>query len=494
MLTVVSCARVATFSLTSSIKSPQSLIKQGACTNKEYMTGPKFLQAGSASGAALSFAVATVGAGILALPSAFADAGVITSVVVMVVVAFYTVASIRYLAICIETLRLYSYESISRELLGPTFEVIARWMLIVYNFGVAVGYVVAMGELLEPFYPWIASTFPLLQSRESIMIAFWAVVMLPLSFVRHITALNKISLLAVIAIHYIAIAVIYRYFVPWEGTSGTTYTAAAVLGNHSNVHAPYGRHVTRAPLHTTSGGIVATVSGVSGVLEIHLASWNFVAMLAMPIMLFSFDCQSLVFQIYHSLAEPSVPTMTWVATLSTTMCFCVYAAAGLFGYLSHGQYIRDNILNNYNPNKDPVFAVAYALYVIPVNLAFALVLFPVRDAIFNYAFHTTGGDDEESHVSEFNYNLTSLCLSVLAIVLALVTPGLVSIFSLLGALCGSTLCFIYPASYRLRLHYLRVIKPRKWYSEAVMWSMIAVGVFGATFGTAVSVYKLFGGN
>lgn len=237
-----------------------------------------------------------------------------------------------------------------------------------------------------------------------------------------------------------------------------------------------------------------TIPSVGTMLEIHLASWDFVAVLSMPIMLFSFDCQSLVFQIYHSLADPSVPAMTRVATLSTSMCFFVYAAAGLFGYLSHGQYIRDNILNNYDPNKDMVFAVAYALYVIPVNLAFALVLFPVRDAIFNYVFHTTGGDDEESHVSDYHYNITSFGLATLALVLALMTPGLVSIFALLGALCGSTLCFIYPAAYRLRLHYMRVIKPRKSYSLAVMWSMAAVGVFGATMGTAVSVYKMFGGS
>lgn len=453
-----------------------------------------FLQEGSISGAALSFAVATVGAGILALPSAFADAGVLASLAVMAAVSFFTVASIRYLVICVETLHLYSYESISRELLGPSFEVLARWMLIVYNFGVAVGYIVAMGELLEPFHPWISSVFPLLQSREVILIAFWAAVNLPLSCVRHISALNKVSLLAVIAIHYIAFAVIYRYFFPLEG--GLT---AHSLQIHSNIsspllppHAPYGRHVVRV---SRNHGLVADVAGpTEPSLQIHLASWDFVAVLAMPIMLFSFDCQALVFQMYHSLSNPSVPAMTRVATLSTTMCFAVYAAVGVFGYLSNGQFIRDNILNNYDPNKDPIFAIAYGLYVIPVNLAFALVLFPVRDAIFNYIYHTTGGDDEESHVSNYHHNMASIGLATLALLFALVTPGLVSIFALLGALCGSTLCFIYPAAFRLRLHYLRVIKPRKWYSEGVMWAMVGVGAFGATFGTAVSVYKILGGS
>jgi amino acid permease len=324
------------------------------------------------------------------------------------------------------------------------------------------------------------------------MIAFWAAVNLPLSLVRHIGALNKVSLLAVFAIHYIAFAVIYRYFFPLEGATYPHSIPSNISASLVPPQAPYGRHVVRPSL---KHGLVAQVAGpTEPLLEIHLASWDFVAVLAMPIMLFSFDCQSLVFQMYHSLSDPSVPAMTRVATLSTTMCFAVYAAVGVFGYLSHGQFIRDNILNNYNPNKDPMFALAYALYVIPVNLAFALVLFPVRDAIFNYVFHTTGGDDEDSHVTNFHHNVASISLAILALLLALVTPGLVSIFALLGALCGSTLCFIYPAAFRLRLHYLRVIKPRKWYSEYVMWGMIGVGTFGATFGTAVSVYKMLGGH
>lgn len=98
--------------------------------------------------------------------------------------------------------------------------------------------------------------------------------------------------------------------------------------------------------------------------------------------MFSFDCQSLVFQVYAGLDDMCRVNMMYVAIISILISGTLHSAVGLYGYLSNPSDVRDNIMNNYDPNTDVLFAITYALYAIPINLAYILMLFPIRDSIF----------------------------------------------------------------------------------------------------------------
>ena len=446
---------------------------------------------GSPLGAALSLSVATIGAGVLTFPSAFASAGVIESLIVLAIVGIFTVISIRYLILCVDFLRLCSYEDISRELLGPTFEQVVRWMLIAINYGCAVGYIVVAGELMEPFQSSITTAVPFLENRVTSLIALWFVILLPLSLVRNIGTLNVSSFLAVVATNFIAVAVVIRYFYPEQPPRTHQDYLPSVVNLTTPVHVTHERELARK--HTSGSDVATTLAPAALAIatsQIHMFSWNWVALMSLPIMMFSFDCQAYVFQIYFSLKDRSIKAMDRVSFLSVAISTSVYSAVGIFGYLSHGDNVRGNIINNYDPKTDKLFGFAYVLYAVPVCMAFALVMFPTRDAVFNFLYGYSAGSTDVA-ISDRQFYVTSILISITALVCAIFTPGIVTIVALLGGLCSSTLCFIYPALFRLRLHHLGILKANA-EERYVVYAMLGLGVFGAIFGTGIGISNLMG--
>ncbi|RNE96358.1 putative amino acid permease-like protein [Trypanosoma rangeli] len=423
-------------------------------------------------GSALILAVTTIGAGILTLPSAFSDAGVVLALVLLIFVALLTVFSIDYMVLCIDKLGVNSYEQINRELLGRFNEEFVRWMLLVYNTGSAISYLVILGELIEPLQPTISRYFPWLLTTKHSIIVYWFFVILPVSCVPSISFLRSASFLAIAATCFISSLVVLRYFVPNGGDSGGA----------DSVRSPY-----------SGKGASDRVMWFSGKHPL----------LALPIMMFSFDCQSLVFQVYSNLEVMSRRNMMRVSIISLILSAIIHAAVGMFGYLGHPADVRENVMSNFDPRTDPLFAVGYAVYVIPVNLAFVIILFPTRDAIFlmwyGYSSATEAVDRGyimDGGVREYDacqhsipmrdQLIVSVSLSVACITVALAVPGVVSVVALLGAVCSSSLCFTYPALYRLRLHKTGILPYSKYWERPLMLLMLSFGVVGGAFGTIVA--------
>jgi sodium-coupled neutral amino acid transporter 7/8 len=456
---------------------------------------------GSKVGATLTLAIATVGCGVLALPVAFANAGILLAMTCLICVAMLTVFSCRSIAQAVEKLDLHCYEELSRELLGPSFELAVRGILVFYNLAACVGYVVIISDLFEPLEDNVRAVFPILATSKHTMVAFWFCIMLPMSMVRNISSLRFTSLFAICVAVYLALAIVYRYFVPFHD-DGSELSMSSVLNLMSYHSLTTHKHVN--PLPRQHQPVVANITPRSVQQEpaaaqifadFHtawFAAWNGAAtLLSIPILMFSFDCESLVFQIFNSLNKRSVETMTQVATASTVLVSSLYTIIGVFGCLANGPRTTDNILASYNPKADPVFAIAYVFYSVPAVMAYTLTLFPVRDALFNALFnYSVGGHGSEDRISPAMFRLTSLLLSCLCVVTATVTPGIVSVFALLGGLCSSTLCLTYPAAFRIALH-ARGLLPAEPWEKRFMYVQVCIGILGAIFGTFIGVVKFF---
>lgn len=395
-------------------------------------------------GAALSLSVTTIGAGVLVIPSTFQDGGICFVVGMLVFVGAMTVLSIDYLIRCIDCLHLKSYEDISRELLGRWFEETVRWILILYNIGMAAGYIVVIGEIFTPILPLIQPYLPFLTDSSHVMIMAWAFVMLPLSCIPKITKMNYISFVAITATFLISTIIVYRYFVPYDG-------------KHNRGKVTY-------------------------------LSLNERTLLAMPVMMFSFDCQSLVFQIYNNLKTGTRANMMRVASLSISITGLVYLVVGLFGYLTHTPDITGNILTNYDPFKDHLFMFGEAVYSFTVMAAYVLVLFPCRDALFIFLYGHNTATHELAHAAiTTRQNLVaSVLLSTLSIFLAMQVTGIVVVIALLGGLCSSTICFSYPAAFRIMLH-IRGLDRCKPMELATAICMLVFGVLGGILGTFIAI-------
>ncbi|KAG5467115.1 hypothetical protein LSCM1_01296 [Leishmania martiniquensis] len=395
-------------------------------------------------GAALNLSVTTIGAGVLVIPSTFEEGGIFLVMGVLTLVALLTVLSIDYLIRCVDCLHLKSYEDISRELLGRWCEEAVRWILIIYNVGIAAGYIVVIGEIFTPMLPLIQPYLPFLTDSTCVMVLAWAFVMLPLSCIPKITKINVISFVAITATFLISGIIAYRYLVPFQGKRNQAQATYMSLSERS--------------------------------------------FLALPVMMFSFDCQSLVFQVYNNLKTVTRANMRRVASLSVAITGLLYFVVGLFGYLSNTPNTTGNILMNYDPLKDHLFAFGEAIYSLTVITAYVLVLFPSRDAVFIFLFGYNTATHELSHgaISARQNLIASVLLSTLSVILATRVTGIVTIIALLGGLCSSTLCFSYPAAFRIMLHARGLDRCRPAEFVAAI-CMLVFGVLSGIIGTAIAI-------
>ncbi|KAL7705472.1 Amino acid permease-like protein [Lotmaria passim] len=470
------------------------------------------INSGSTLGAALSLAVTTMGAGILTLPSAYADAGIIPATLMLIGVAIFTVFSVDFIILGVDKLGRNSYEELTRELLGRRMAEVVRWMLIIYNTGAAISYLVVVEDLVAPLQPLVTRHFPLLTTPKHTLLAVWVVLILPLSCVPTLGALHISSFLAISATSLICCMIIFRYFVP-----GPTPPSAITLEAVANG--------TASPTWW----------------------WGINPLLALPIIMFSFDCQSLVFQIYAGLDDMRRSNMMKVSIISLVVTGVIHAAVGFFGYLSNPVDVRGNIISNYDPNVDRLFTVGYILYAAPIILAFVIMLFPIRDSIFilwygyssaSVATHVPRSKDftrlvdqeeklellsqaeneigvaprkaygsveeELQHVVEAkkqhnnvetipprDHLIISITLSTLCLTVALIVPGIVTVVSLLGGVCSSTLCFLVPGLYRWEMHYKNIARCHNVLEWCVMTSMVLLAGVATVLGTAVSVQDVF---
>ncbi|CAD2216490.1 amino acid permease [Angomonas deanei] len=393
---------------------------------------------------AFNLSVTTIGAGVLAIPSTFQQGGVVFVLLVLSMVALLTVVSIDYLVLCVDWLHLKSYEDISRELLGKTFEEAIRWILIVYSIGIAAGYVVVIGEIFHPMLPIFKQYVPFLDTSQHVTVAVWVLTMLPLSCLPKLDHLNQISFLAIASTFFISAVIVYRYFSPLENAKER------------------------------------------GEVVYFIASWK--GLLAVPVMMFSFDCQSLVFQIYTNLNTVSRKSMLKVSSLSVFITGTVYFLVGFFGYVSNTPNITGNILINYDPVKDRLMMAAQSFYALTVIIAYVLVLFPCRDAVFMLVFGYSSATHELKHSAIPNSHVivTSFLLSVVSLLIALKAKSIIFLIAILGGLCSSTLCYTYPAAFRLALHIRGIYRCNR----LGLWTavfMLAIGVVFCFVGTAVAL-------
>lgn len=88
-----------------------------------------------------------------------------------------------------------SYEEMSVALLGTSAGYVVETCIIMFCFGTAVAYIVAVGDILEQgvLTNVTANTFSFIggiESREGAMIVFWFFVMFPLSLFEKINSLR----------------------------------------------------------------------------------------------------------------------------------------------------------------------------------------------------------------------------------------------------------------------------------------------------------------
>jgi amino acid permease len=262
---------------------------------------------------------ATLGAGALSLPYAFSLTGLIPGVALLLLSGYLTILSIDVIiSSCVKT-KLYKYEDVAVRLAGRSAGRALEASLLIFCFGTAVAYIVAMGDILDMGVRSVmhvaggeeGAGLTSIYSREKVMCLFWLLLLFPLSLQRNMEGLERFSSLGVMSIIFLVVAAVIHSIKHGE-----------ILGKTDS-----DAEETMVDIHT-----MLWPDSFWGIVQ------------AFPIIIFAFSCQVNVCAIFEELhpgdgfgiqASTAIKEkmMRRITRSGITLCITLYIAIGTFGYL-----------------------------------------------------------------------------------------------------------------------------------------------------------------
>lgn len=309
------------------------------------------------AGAVANLCSATLGAGILALPFALYEAGLIFGLILLLASGWGTAASIHLIALACDYHRVSTYEAVVEKVLGKTWRQAVEISILIFCGGTAVAYVIAVGDILE--------RVEYLHHTKLAMSLVWLMAMLPLSCLRRMQSLQCASTVGIFSIATLLLAATVHVFLPPDDL----YDAIVGLDTPSNM---------------------------VGVQDLRLFLWpnhGWISILrACPMFFFAYSCQVNVAPIYDELpgrrgllrgVDSRVQRMKWVAWTSVGLCTLLYASISIVTLLDFGEKVQPNILSCYRFGgpESALLHLAFLAMAVAVVMAFPLNVFPARTSI-----------------------------------------------------------------------------------------------------------------
>jgi amino acid permease len=473
-------------------------------------------------GAAANLCSATLGAGVLALPYAMKEAGIVVGLGLLVASALVTILSIQLLVAAQEASNVHhTMEGLACFYLGLRTKKLVEVCIVIFCLGCAVSYVIAVGDILYITLGW---------HRLSSMILLWSTLMMPLSMFRHMRSFQWTSGTGVAAIGTLIFSAFLHlmnddYGQEHDFNRWTTNDTWAEDKMYGLLAEGLGGNSTSDDTSVVLLDYLWPANGVISVLK------------ACPIVMFAFSCQINVPSIYHEL--PDQKLMPKVVYLSVTVCFLLYASISIIALADFGSQIEPNILVNYKHDSG-MMQFACACMAAAVITAFPLNIFPARITILGVwtryvnsrictepnevltaalleeqdetasagsdgsqygaigrsmsidegsdgsngvvaldrtITEVTDAEDDESTGLRFHI-VATLLLTGVALGFAILIPNISIVFGLLGGTTTSMLGYVIPGALSLRLHHRRLISS----------FLLVGGILISILTTSVTVY------
>ena len=253
-------------------------------------------------GASLNLLNSIIGAGVVGLPYATRQCGLVAGIVLMVFLALLIEKSIVLL---IETgirENKRNVEELGLVLFGGVGYYLSAIFMFSYSFGSMIACMVVVGDTV-PFA--IKHLFGVAVDREIAMILFGIVVVLPFCLLRDISSLSSASLLALVAVIVLVALVCVR------------------------------------------GPVVSEEQGIGfGSDDITIIAPRVFA--GMGTISFHYVCQQSAFLVFNSMEDDSIESWKFVSRVSMFLACFLSFCIGIVGYLSFGSDTEGNILNNFS--------------------------------------------------------------------------------------------------------------------------------------------------
>mmetsp|Transcript_24078 Transcript_24078/g.35645 ORF Transcript_24078/g.35645 Transcript_24078/m.35645 type:complete len:598 (-) Transcript_24078:655-2448(-) len=361
------------------------------------------------SGATSNLINAIVGSGIVGIPFAIRQAGLVAGFFLVCLCAFLTEKSLRILVETAKHAGTSTYETAMEAAFGRFGFLFVTINMFIMSYGALVSYLMIIKDTL-PYVFGISD----LASRRAFLFLVSFFVIVPLSSQRDMANLAKTSRLSVMM--DIVMVCLVAYLAP-IGDSLEQVGGFFTLVKSSIIHGD-------------------TVFIGLGVLS------------------FAFVCQHSAFIIAGSLENPTNARWSSVTMRALWVCAGLANLCGLSGYLGYQDETQGNILNNLN--EDETLAnVARGMLGMTMLFVYPMESFVARHvcvvALFSGRRAHEGEDAAILNRRDRRIGLT-VALYILALVPALFFENVGNVLSVTGAISGSCLSYIGPGFVYLGIH------------------------------------------
>ena len=398
-------------------------------------------------GAALLLLKSFVGTGVLFLPKAFLNGGMLFSNLVLLgvaLVSFHCFILLVKTRLKIEA----SFGDIGGILYGRPMRTLILSSIVVSQMGFVAAYIVFTSENLQAFVLAVSKCKEFIDIKY--MVLMQLVIFLPLSLIRDI---SKLGFTALIADFFILLGLIYLYY----------YDIATIA-----------------------------VKGVADVEAFNPSTWT----LFIGTAIFTFEGVGLIIPIQESMKQPK--KFPGILALVMIIITVIFLSMGALSYAAYGSSTKTVIILNLPQDNKFVNAVQF-LYSIAILLSTPLQLFPAIRIMENELFTKSG---KYNRYIKWQKNVFRFVLVMVCALIAWVGAGDLDKFvALVGSFACVPLVYVYPVSLpcpRLAclcanppiqpiLHLKAVASTRK--AMLLDIAVCIVGVVGCVYTTVLTVYS-----
>jgi len=444
---------------------------------------------GTFNGSIANLINCAIGAGVLALPFAYQQAGLLLSTALAFAFCPLITFTLHIMGRAQKLANKGTFQETCAKLLGPKTKVVVIILQLIFIFGACIGYLIIIADNLRPqFQQWFGDSI-FIANRE-LIIAVSLVPIVPMCFIKNIQTISPLATLSILAIVYTlgmmvtrAILILSQDGFP-EMKFGEISCGSCDMGSNSCVKG------TDGAWHDKSCYMIST-------FRVSLS-----ALKSLPVFCFAYNVHCTHSLVFAEMAAPKTLTkMDKASGISLSFCAFVYISCGFFGYLYtevhryNDGIVPGNALLIYPPEID--VALARLSIAVSVVGSFTTLHFSAFYCFQDLLAKVQPGTDKAkftpTEALAERVTFIGVCTAV-----ALGVKNLDVVVDITGAISVIPMVFIIPGMLQLRLHDLIdsdddvKIPFYDLRSRFCGWFLIVLGVAMGVSSLAVIILELAG--
>ncbi|KAF2860133.1 hypothetical protein K470DRAFT_258283 [Piedraia hortae CBS 480.64] len=375
---------------------------------------------------------AFIGTGIMFLPKAFRNGGILFSSITLIAVAMITTLCFRLLLSCRKKCGHGGYGELGEAIIGPHLRSLILFSIVLSQLGFVCAGLIFTAENLRSFADAVSHHHSL-TVNQLILIQF--LILIPLGLIRNI---SKLGPLALIADAFILIGLIYIWYFDLLTLSRVGLSPSVELFNPSSF-----------PL--TIGSSIFTFEGIG-----------------------------LILPIQSSMRRPE--KFSSLLSLVMVIITAIFTSVGVLCYATFGEDTKIQIISNFPQNSHLVNSVQF-LYSLAILVGEPVQFFPAVRILETSLFGENATGKRSVKIKWWKNGVRVVMLGCCAVVAVIGASDLDKFVALIGSFACVPLVYVYPPW----LH-LRGVAEREW-ERMVDYALIGMGVVAMGFTSVVTVVQ-----